>query len=165
MSVNNFNYAVSWSDFAQVSSRPPLEDEDAHIHTRMRLNYQMGGRGRATIISSADIDVLIVSDDSWVVTSQMNAALLKHEQGHYDIQAIIAREFYNKVMALTAPSDNAMQTKIRQLETNLQRTTDRMNERYDTATSHSINTAVQQAWDQKFDTVKQNPNGTANDLT
>jgi hypothetical protein len=164
MGVNNFNYTVSWSDFTQTSSRPPGEHEDAHIHTRMNLAYQMGGKGNATIISSADIDVLIVSEDCWVVTSGMKADLLKHEQGHYDIQALVAREFYDKLMALSAPTDDKLRTKIRQLETNFQQVTNRTNARYDRSTDHSNNSSVQQTWDQKIETAKRNVNGTVNDL-
>lgn len=164
MSLNNFNYNVSWSDFNQISARPPNEREDANIHTRMSLRFQMGGSGRTTIITSADVDVLMVTPDCWVVNSQMNDVILRHEQGHFDLQAIVAREFYAKVMALTAASDSAMRRKIRQLQTSLERITAQVNERYDTATNHSVNVSVQQSWEQRIEATKLNSNGTIMDL-
>lgn len=164
MSLNNFNYLVSWSDFTRVSARPTNEDEDAYIHTRMHLSYQMGGRGRSTIISSAEVNVLIVTSDCWVVSSEANDELLRHEQGHFDIQALVAREFYNQVIALTAATDRAMQRLISQLQTRLEQSTASVNERYDTVTNHKLNVAVQRTWDQRIEAAKLNPNGLVTDL-
>lgn len=164
MPLNNFHDFISWSQFSQLTSRPTGEDEDAHIHTRMKLSYNMGGKGKATIVSSADVDILIVTQECWVVTSEMTKELLKHEQGHYDIQALVAREFYEKVLALSAPSDDALRKKVKQLEAKLQQVTNSVNKRYDTQTNHSQITQAQQTWDKKLETAKKNLKGLVDDL-
>lgn len=163
MSLNNFDDIISWSQFSQLPSRPAGEDEDAHIHTAMKLNYDLGGKGKATIVSSATLDIL-VTPDCWVVSSEMKKDLLKHEQGHYDIQALVAREFYDKLLALSASSDADLKKKIRQLEAKFQQVTNSVNKRYDSQTDHSEITSVQQTWDKKLDAAKKNPNGTTDHL-
>ncbi len=164
MSLNNFDDTVSWSQFSQLPSRPAGEDEDAHIHTRMKLNYNLGGKGKAAIVSGGTLDILIVTQSCWAVSSEMTKDLLKHEQGHYDIQALAAREFYEKVMALTAPTDNELKKEVRKLEAKFQQVTNVVNKRYDKTTDHSINTSMQQTWDKKIDAAKKKLNGTIDDL-
>lgn len=164
MSLNGFDDTISWSDFNQLTSRPAGEKEDARIKTRMNLNYDMGGKGKATIASKVNMDILIVKPDCWVVSSEMKEDLLKHEQGHYNIQTLVAREFYEKVMALSASTDAKFKKEVRKLEANFQKVTDVVNKRYDKATDHSMNTSMQQTWDKKIDAAKKKPNGTIDDL-
>jgi hypothetical protein len=164
MALNNFTHAVAWSEFTDFPVRPPNEDEDANISTHMSLSYTMGRKGRSVIVDTAEVDIVVVSDDSWIVSSKKTNDLLRHEQGHFDIQALIAREFYNSIFTLTGSSADDLRTKLNSLQARLQRSTNATNIRYDTATVHSTNTAVQQVWDQKLDAAKNNVNGTVRDL-
>ncbi len=167
MPVNNFNYQLSstWSDFNPRSSRPTGVNEDAQIHPEMSFSaFQPGRKGNAIIIADVTIDIAVVPDDTWVVTSQQSPDLLKHEQGHYDILAICAREIYNAILALSGRSTNDLQTKINSTKERIGRKVTQIDVRYDTRTNHSQNTTEQQTWDQRIATVKQNPNGTLDDL-
>jgi hypothetical protein len=165
MPVNNFNYAVSWSDFAERPARPTGENEDAQIHPEMSFsNFQIGRKGKAIIIKDVDIDIALVAVDCWVVTSQKSAYLLKHEQGHFDILAICARELYNTILGLSGTSTNDLQKKIEQAKTRLGQKVTLVDKRYDDKTKHSLDTAVQQTWDGKIDSTKKNPTGSLDDL-
>ena len=84
-------YAVKWSDFqGQV---PAGATHTAHIDTRM--NLQFGWRQRQGQVSLADnvvMTVLIRRQQSWAKTTGRTASLLAHEQRHYDITALMARD-------------------------------------------------------------------------
>ena len=165
MAVNNFDYSVSWSRFNELSARPVNEKEDAQIHPEMAFsNFQVGKKGNAVIIKDVDIDIDLVRDDCWVVTSKKSTDLLKHEQGHYDILAICAREMYNAFLEITAKSTHDLQTKMEKVKTKLGDKVTVDDKRYDTKTNHGIDKTIQQTWDRKIDSIKKNPNGTLDDL-
>ena len=164
MSLNNFNYPVSWSDFTQRNARPSGENEDAYIFVRYGYSFQMQRNGNAVTIASADVNITISSSDCWVVTSQMTNYLLKHEQGHYDITALGAREFYNALMNLFAASPHALQNSITQLNERYQQKIKRANMRYDTKTRNSQDTQAQQTWDQGIAAEMQMPGGSIDNL-
>src|SRR4051794_21539259 len=111
MPLNNFTYSVTWMDFTAQPSRPTGAQEDAYIKVRYNYTYQTGRNGNAITISSADVNITVVVSDSWVVSNQMTNDLLSHEQGHYDITALGARELYNALLQLSAPSGNVLQTR------------------------------------------------------
>ena len=165
MAVNNFDHSVSWSSFNELSARPANVKEDAQIHPEMAFsNFQVGKKGNAVIIKDVDIDIDLVRDDCWVVTSKKSTDLLKHEQGHYDILAICAREMYNAFLEITAKSTHDLQTKMEKVKTKLGDKVTVDDKRYDTKTNHGIDKTIQQTWDQKIDSIKKNPKGTLDDL-
>ncbi|MBK6381143.1 MAG: DUF922 domain-containing protein [Chitinophagaceae bacterium] len=96
----------------------------------------------------------------------MTNDLLKHEQGHYDILAISAREFYNTLIGLSAATADALQRRVNQLKERFAQQVTQVDARYDSEsqTNHGINTAIQQTWDQKIAAAKANPRGRLTDL-
>lgn len=165
MAVNNFNYSVSWSDFVQVPAKPPGVSEDAEIKLRFPQSYDYDIEKKIVKITNLSVDIKMDSPECWVLSSQIsNTALLKHEQGHYDITAIGAREFHNKLDGLTAKTEDALNLKIRKIHADVQRRIDKANSDYDDLTNHSLNKQVQLSWDQKIDTAKKNPKGVVTDL-
>ncbi len=165
MPLNNFTYSVSWSDFTQRTSSPAGVAEDAQIHPQRSFsNFKLAKKGNAVIITDVDIDIALVSTDGWVVSTQMSNDLLKHEQGHYDILALSARELFNDLLTLTAASSHKLQQKVDALKTKAGQLVKKVDARYDTQTIHSRNTQVQQTWDQKIAAEKQKPNGSINNL-
>jgi predicted secreted Zn-dependent protease len=94
----------------------------------------------------------------------MTNTLLSHEQGHYDITALGARELYNALLQLTAPSGHELQTRASQLRQRIQQKINRTNTRYDTQTNHSQNAAAQHTWQQRIAAEKQKPDGSIDNL-
>lgn len=165
MALINFNYQLTWSDFRSVSTAPDFADEYAQIHPDITFtNFQLTRRGRALVITGVDVTIRLIADDCWAVTAHQNADLLKHEQGHYDILAIGAREFYNRLMGLSAANADALQPRASALFQQFNQAANEVDDRYDTLTNHSINTSVQQSWDQSIARAKANPRGTLRDL-
>lgn len=164
MPLNGFNTSVSWSDFTQVSSRPQGVNEDAEIHAQFPFSYNMGRNGRAIIVSSADMNISMNTVTSWAVTSQQTSVLLQHEQGHYDITALGARELYNTMLTLSGASENNLKRSIRDANARIQSKVDAANRRYDNQTNHSQNTTKQTEWNKQIAAEKQKANGSIDNL-
>jgi hypothetical protein len=165
LNQTSFNYSVSWSDFSQKSSRPQGENEDAQIHPDMSFsNFQLKAVGRGVGIKEVDIDITLVSNDCWVVSAQMTNDLLKHEQGHYDILAISAREMYKKLLALSGTDTDDLQKKVDALKEKMEKLAQKVDKRYDTQTGHSRKAQEQQQWNKAIAAEKQKPSGSLNNL-
>lgn len=166
MALNGFTYNVTWADFIKVPTRPQGVTEDAQIHPEIVPgNFVLGKKGRAMIIKDVDIDISLVAQDCWVLSTQTtNSDLLSHEQGHYDIIALCAREMLKGFLALTAPSVHELQTRATSLQEKFQRKVATIDARYDVKTNHSRNQSVQHTWDQKIAAEKQKPDGSIDNL-
>jgi hypothetical protein len=161
MALNNFDTNISWSQFKKLSARPVGQNEDAQIHSEISFsNFKLAKKGSAITITDVDINIQLVPVDCWVVADQMSADLLKHEQGHYDILALNAREIQKELLKVTAASTQKLQAKVNDLQTKASQRVKTMDDRYDSATDHSRKKDIQQIWDRKIDTAKKNPNGT-----
>lgn len=165
MAANNFDYKVSWMDFIRLAARPTGEDEDAKIVINFPQSYDYTIDGKAVTISVVSVDINMASPECWVVSSQAsNMDLLKHEQGHYDITAIGAREFDGKLFKMTAANETELEKKVKRTRAAIQDKINKANTRYDRQTNHSQDVQTQKTWDQKIDTVKKNPKGIIDDL-
>ena len=165
MALNNFNYSVRWADFTPAHARPHGVDEDAQITVDMQPDFRARGSRRSIVITNVTVNIIIVTAHTWVVSSQTtNADLLKHEQGHYDITALAAREYYEGLLLITAPTQTAFIELTRSLRDRMQQQINRVNANYDTQTNHFLNRSAQQTWDQSIAAAKANPRGTLADL-
>ena len=165
MAVNNFDYQLSWSDFSPQSITPGNANEFAQIHPDMTFsNFTMSRNRRGVVISGVDINIRLITDDCWVVSGHTAADLLKHEQGHYDIVALTARQFYNSLIGLSAANATALQQRMNTLLQTYHSNARTVDSRYDSLTNHGANVSVQQSWDRQIAAAKANPRGTINDL-
>lgn len=165
MPIRGFDYAILWSDFINRQSRPTGVNEDAQIHPEMSYrNVKVGRKGKSVIITDLDVNIDLVKADCWVVENQKSDYLLKHEQGHYDILAISAREFYNAMKNLSASSTHELQKLVTKLQEDTQKNVARVDARYDTQTKHSLDKANQESWDKKIRAEKQKPDGSIANL-
>ncbi|MEO6818714.1 MAG: DUF922 domain-containing protein [Ginsengibacter sp.] len=169
MGLQNFDKILTWSDFPNQVA--PGKPEDASISVIWRLDAnQYERKGNAIVIGTYSVEIVLVDRFCAVVKAVANGdkavadALLKHEQGHYDIIALGAREFYKKLMGLSAPTENELDQKREKIDAELTKKADEVDERYDKVTEHSKNAAVQAIWNKKIDAAKKNPNGTVADL-
>ena len=165
MPLNNFDYPVSWDNFVKMPAKPPGVTEDAEIVLQFPQSYGYSKAKNAVTINDLSVDIGMSLPECWVLTSQLNNTdLLQHEQGHYDITALGAREFYNGLTGMTATTEDKLQKKIIALHDRIQEKINAANTRYDTITNHSLVTAEQKKWDEKIAAVKKNSKGTINDL-
>ncbi|WP_158070029.1 DUF922 domain-containing protein [Cnuella takakiae] len=127
-------------------------------------NIKLKSKGKSVGIADIDIKLYLVSEECWVVTKEMSNYLLKHEQGHYDILALSARELYKKLLTLSALNTQQLQESVTQLSEKTQERVKKVDERYDQQTNHSRDKAAQQIWDQKIAAEKQKPDGSIDNL-
>ncbi len=164
MALSGFNHSVQWSEFRTVNQRPTGVEEDAHIKARWTYTFSTQQPGGANCrVTTATVSITVDRNHTWVLRGQESVNLLQHEQGHYDITAIGARDLYNQILNLTAALCSNINTQVRRLQQQIQTQVDQINRRYDTRTNHGI-TAAQRTWDTNIRAVKRNVNGTLNDL-
>jgi hypothetical protein len=108
---------------------------------------------------------------SWVVNGQQAAALLNHEQGHYNITWLVMRELCRLLLedqwdqAVLGATNSGAPRQVRgrftqdfnRLSQTASAEVDRLNRLYDQQTNHGLNAPQQAQWDALFRYVIQNP--------
>lgn len=157
--VTGWPRALQWREFPHVvtSRLAPALAECSASFRLVSMPMVRSGSG-ATINPNFRIEVFINRNPmpgdtgTWVVNGSETVELLRHEQGHYDLAGLAAREYSRELLGLLAegpmnPADipgrvNAMNNQIvQELAT--------MNERYDhrtLGTNHGLNTQIQGRW-------------------
>ena len=165
MALENFNHTVRWSDFTTKESRPTGEDEDAHIEALSKAANMQGMKKDGKYkVSSIKLRLYVDKGASWAVKGTKTDELLQHEQRHFDITAIGARELHKRVLELRTDSADELIAEIQVLQTEIQELTDELNELYDDETDHSRKKARQQHWNTNINAVKKRDTGTLNEL-
>jgi hypothetical protein len=166
MPVDGFDYTITWAKFTKVSTAPNSSDADGYTHVVYQSNniQPVRGKGKTVVVKSADITITLDSGQSWVVETKTTNDLLTHEQGHYDITALGARELYTGLLKLKAADVKALEDKVNELSEALQRKIDTTNHRYDEQTDHSKIKALQEKWNKSIAMEKQKSNGSLDNL-
>ena len=164
MAVLNFNRTIDFSMFQKLDSRPSGETEDAQIASFFQTKNIKLARGKYKI-ASFDVDIYVERSESWIVKSFVGDANLKnHEQRHYDIMAVGAREFHDEALKLEESSTTALQGALETLAEDIRSRTQEIQDRYDTQTNHGVNTSAQGRWNTTVASTKLNTSGKLADL-
>jgi hypothetical protein len=91
------------------------------------------------------ITCLFDKTKSWVWMEKESEALLKHEQGHFDITEIFARKYRKEAMAATFTIKN-IQDKYTKLHNDINSKWGKEENLYDKETNHGLDTAKQSEW-------------------
>jgi hypothetical protein len=104
---------LAWSDYPERQEAPPGPGQtsvaaftDAMHALSARPEFVPGTkkiRLADTVTCTISLDQTTSFKKSWVMTTMPQAdrdALLSHEQGHYDIHALLARDFFLQIMQL-----------------------------------------------------------------
>lgn len=148
-------HTVQWSNF--LAPPPPNAAEDAHIETKANLSYGYStGPNGAQLSDTVTVTIQLLGQQSWAKKQLINGwsqqarnDLLRHEQGHYDITALMARDMFIDLMALktrTFPTLGALQNEVNAVG---QRYAPQpIHTKYDSVqeTDHSRNVTQQVAW-------------------
>jgi hypothetical protein len=166
--LNGLTKALTWNDYTTTKTLPPPDPsnpaslvEGAFTQAAFTANFSYAWDDKAKGYKIQDtIVVNITFDDSasWQAnwratqTQAVQDGLLKHEQGHYDIAALLGRDLYNALVKQEAqvyPEVNqganakaAANQTIADAKKYLQPTQNR----YDLDTSHGQNPTGQSAW-------------------
>jgi hypothetical protein len=90
-----------WADF-QGKAPSSAGGEAAYASARFDLNFDYEwddshGSAHGYRINHVQVQVEIERSVMWSVKSDRTAELLQHEQGHYDIVALLGRDLYNEL--------------------------------------------------------------------
>jgi hypothetical protein len=161
----NFNYQVSFRTDYQVRRTPPGFTSGISAWTHVKTRWQSDGRGGVTV--TLDID----RRGSWVLDWVFNpqsigqtagdvAALLAHEQVHFDLSALAVREFLNQAQGRTGAQQQALWASFYGPSGRVQR----LDNLYEANTQLGLNRANQDRWVQQIGMLKSRPDGTFTQL-
>jgi hypothetical protein len=144
----NLIYALKWQDF---QGRVPAHDEhDAFTSTTITyagLSPERRGSG-VTLKDNVTVTVVLQRDKCWVKSGKDTDKLLNHEQRHFDIKALAARDIFIDFMGLkerTFPNVGALQAELARLQRHY--LTKWIHEAYDDEADHGQIQTEQTKWD------------------
>lgn len=153
---------LTWANFREVDSAPDGRTEAAQIHPEAVQPAEVGvaREGGTVRLRGYTVRVRIVRDDTWVVTSQKSDTLLIHEQGHFDIVGLTARDMVADLAALRASSTAELQELVRDTIARAGALATRLDGIYDGTSSDGTaggsNSAVQDRWNSHLRNCREN---------
>ncbi len=162
--LEGHDLVLAWSDFQGAVPNPRIPGEDAYTEARFDLaydyDYDTEHATQGYRINQVHVRVTLERAKMWAVASGQTAALLKHEQGHYDIVALLARDLFGELTAWNA----ARPPKRFRKDVDLKRTADGLSRGvrtlaaqlaglgqdvgvYDKQTNHGQDAKAQDRWD------------------
>ncbi len=131
---------LSWSDYK--ASPNPNSDAAATTTTYLSIDYHISGNHFSYTIKSWFSRTL-----SW--GRHKNSYILSHEQGHFDIAEIYAREL-NRRMSEYRFDSNTYRKELKKIYEEVAGEKAGLQEQYDRETQHSINKEKQAEWEKKI---------------
>jgi hypothetical protein len=156
--------SLGWRDFMGTPPDPLPPGEAAYTEARFDLtfgyDYDTATATKGYRIADMGVKVTVERGNMWSVKSGRTDALLKHEQGHYDIVALLARDLYDELDGWNTGKKPKRFTK----ESDLTGTVNRMRRStyalivqiggsarkvgvYDKQTNHGLDAKAQDKWD------------------
>jgi hypothetical protein len=145
---------LTWSDFQAVTTAPggvPFDAQTVPTHRVAGFNPRKVEASReefVLLVNSITVTVTLASS-SWRLTSVDNDKwLLRHEQGHYDVYALMVRDWFTEVVQMIPQpwTKNDLTEQMSSLkETYLDRISS-IQKAYDDNTGHSRNGEDQWVW-------------------
>jgi hypothetical protein len=93
--------SLQWRDFQGAVPKARPSREAAYTEARFDLNYgydyDTEHATKGYRITEVHVRVTLERARMWVVTSAKTADLLQHEQGHYDIVALLSRDLFQEL--------------------------------------------------------------------
>jgi hypothetical protein len=171
MALHGFRHVVSWAEFKTVQSAPDGSDEDAF--TRAVFNTPFSSIQRADgkwVVTQTRLNVTIRMDtrNSWVVRGHQSAELLAHEQGHYSITALGARDCHTDILAIVDDSADDVQSHVNSIVSTAQSLIASVNDMYDEdpncGTDHGSDSSAQAQWNLRIRNAINSPTARLADL-
>ncbi len=139
---------LTWDNFMGSSE----EQTEYAAYTYAELSYSVHSDGEGTVV--AYVTCNFIPSKSWKDTKKnLTPAILKHEQGHFDIAEINARRL-RKLFKEYIRKNPKSKSLGKDMTTMFHAAIEKMNvdnNRYDSETVHSINEEKQQQWNTKIE--------------
>lgn len=88
-------------------------------------------------------------NDSWKKKDWINDDVLEHEQTHFDIVELYAREFRKQAQAITCSSEADAEKQVEKIYHEIDKQLDAYQDKYDNETDGSMNGDAQHKWNKK----------------
>lgn len=171
MALHGFQHVLRWAEFTTVRSAPDGSDEDAFTQAVFNSPFSLIQRADGTwVITPTRLNVTIRMDtpNSWVVSGRQSAALLVHEQGHYNITAVGARDCHTDILAIVGNSADDVQSQVNSIVSSAQSLIASVNDIYDEdpncGTDHGSDSSAQAQWNLKIRNAMNSPTTRLADL-
>ena len=152
---------LSWSDFVQLGQ--VIDPNDGTPQDSVtRFNYSIPDQPPRTVNGHqalAENLVITITPNAVVRTgASQTAALLEHEQLHYDVGIVTARALARELMALRAHDVPTLASLLRQaVHLHFERRAGLIQDRYDRDSAHSRNAHYQLVWNHAMASCLANP--------
>jgi Bacterial protein of unknown function (DUF922) len=144
----NKNRLLTWDDF----SGTPDENSPYEANTYWKLKSSFGSMsvsGDTIKLNTFSVGIVLDTTKTWIKKGKATAALLKHEQGHFNIGLLCQHELIDQMRKTVFLTSN-IQQKMQQMFTDATYKYEAMGEQYDKETDHSKNQEAQKKWDEFF---------------
>ncbi len=158
------NKTLTWADF--TGPVPPSNPDNLSAFTKatftptgITTKQVPDGAGKSWQLQDTfTITVALDGNKSWALASiksdpQSNTKLLNHEQGHYNLAALLGRDMFVEMQQLLPkmfPTQNDLNKAIMDIHTRYKQFESKIGKAYDDAnqaTNHGANAIKQQLWD------------------
>lgn len=136
---------LSWSDFKGNSQSKGRYV--ASTSSGMSQSYVIDGKGMLDK-SETFVTAHFYPEYSWYKSKDTTAALLKHEQTHFDITEAHARMLNARIRSYKFTSNSKAEVKA--LYERIENERREMQRRFDEETNHSINREAEKEWEEKI---------------
>lgn len=146
------NRPLQWSDFAGT----PDAASPYFANTAWNINYSYNAvhfNEVKAIINDLEVTLQFNRDKSWKKKDNISDALLKHEQGHFDIATLCQLEIINLIKN-AALHKNDYSSQIKNIFRQSIQKYKALEDRYDIETEHSLNTTKQEEWNKFIQSEK-----------
>jgi hypothetical protein len=153
---------LTWADFTPSASQLVDPGDGTLVDALTRFDFNLPNlppRHVGGQLAVADPNVITITPNAQVFTGvAQTAALLAHEQFHYDVGIVTARGLARELMALRAPNLAALITAV-QNASRLHFTTRAglLQRRYDLDSRHGTNAHFQKIWKDRMTTCLAHP--------
>ncbi|WP_458627330.1 DUF922 domain-containing protein [Winogradskyella sp. PC D3.3] len=134
---------LTWEDF---KGTPDLEsDAVALTASGITFGYAVKTSGKQIVDFTATVEAHFYPNKSWYVKSKGNPYILRHEQLHFDITELYARQFRAQITKLIVNQN--VKEQMKRLQATINEAVNETQQRYDAQTNHSMNREMQKEWE------------------
>lgn len=143
---------LTWDDFRVVeTARDDRHDRDAGFYSSFEVTDSEYKRPAPSIFQVRTLTIQItIEDDRWVRRGRQSAALLAHEQGHFDVTGLAAHTLARALFRLRADSVDSLRKKGAQTAHDHAALCQRWNQQYDDETNHGLDKKAQRRWSDRI---------------
>lgn len=139
----NHHIRLTWDDFQGPADKQRRVGVQAATQVMIELNSHIESNQ-----AHFSVSCYFEKPSSWTINRESDY-LLAHEQLHFDIAELYAREMRKRLKALSGVCHGNLESRVRQIYREVNREHNAFQDRYDRETEHSKNRGKQAEWEVK----------------